>query len=400
VFEGSDRTHPERFKNQLASQPGQSFDAGRAERDARLLASSGDYERVDYHVAPRPEGDTLVFAMEDKTWGPNYFRIGLDLSTDFSGDSAFNLRVSHNRHWLTERGAEWRNQLTIGQTPRLFSELYQPLNWRIGESVDWFVAGWGEIDRRRITLYERESGRGLARFDRQAATFGLDLGQPWGQFGEVRLGLVHQRWRVSPDLITLALPNDALNQRWRETGLRLKAVVDQLDFANFPQRGYRLTLEALSGHQSGPDLRRAHFSRAELQATGVKSLGAHTLNLYLRALHANQPETSAQGPYALGGFQQLSGYKQGQLDGSTLLLGRASYYLRLRETPVLTRGFFVGGSLEVGNAWERRGDASLKDLRWAMSAFVGADTGIGPLYLALGHAPRGGTALYLFIGRP
>lgn len=401
ALEGSEQTHPERFKAQLESRAGQPFSAERAERDMRLLASSGDYVRVDYHVEPRAPGDTLVFTMEDKPWGPNYFRIGLDLSTDFSGESAFNLRISHNRHWLTERGTEWRNQLTIGQTPRLYSELYQPLSLKIGQSVDWFLSAWGELERRRITLYDQAGdGRSIARLGRTGSTVGLDLGQPWGSFGELRLGLVHQGWRVTPELLSADLAQGIASQTWRETGLRLKAVIDQLDYANFPQRGYRVALDALGGHQSGPATRRADFNRVELQATGVRSWGAHTLNLNMRALHAKQPETSAQGPYALGGFQQLSGYQPGQLNGNTLMFGRATYYMRLRDAPLLTRSFVLGASLEAGNAWNRRQAASLSDLRWASSVFVGADTGLGPLYLGLGHAPRGGTELYLFIGRP
>ena len=178
-------------------------------------------------------------------------------------------------------------------------------------------------------------------------------------------------------------------------------MVDQLDFANFPQRGYRVLAEAVSGRQSGgTTVRNASFTRFEVQATAVRSWGVHTLNLNARTLIARQPEDSAQGPYSLGGFQQLSGYQPGQLTGNTLLFGRATYYQRLSKTPVLTRGFFVGGSLEAGNAWQRRDQVSLGDLRLAASIFIGADTGIGPLYVALGRAPKGGSALYLFIGRP
>ena len=399
-FAGTELTNPERFKAQLESKPGQQFDAERAERDARLLASSGDYERVDYYVDQQDDGDALVFTMDDKHWGPNYFRVGIDLSTDFAGESAFNLRISHNRHWLTALGTEWRNQLTIGQTPHLYSELYQPLSFKMGQSNDWFASGWGEVERRIISLYNESSGEALARLERQSATFGIDLGQPWGRLGEVRLGLVHQSWRISPKLVSVDSPDSRLEQTWHETGIRLKAVVDQLDFANFPQRGYRVTLEALAGQQSGGNGVRDRFNRTELQTTLVKSWGAQTLNLHARAMLASQPRDAALGPYVLGGFQQLSGYQPGQLAGNTLLFGRATYYQRLSEKPVLTRGFFVGGSLEVGNVWDRRPQASLSDLRLAASVFVGADTGVGPLYLALGRAPKGGSAVYLFIGRP
>ncbi|WP_077035796.1 patatin-like phospholipase family protein [Pelomonas sp. KK5] len=403
AFEGSEITHPERIRDQLESKPGQPFDTARAERDARLLASSGDYERVDYHVEPTPQGDTLVFAMEDKTWGPNYFRVGLDLSTDFAGDSAFNLRVSHNRHWLTDSGTEWRNQVTIGQTPRLYSEIYQPLGFKLGPSNDWFVSAWGDLERRNIDLYDASSGDQLARLGRKSLTLGADIGQPWGRLGEVRLGLVHQEWRINPTFIvsTLADTTGVFHQRWQETGIRLRVVIDQLDYANFPQSGYRIEFEATDGQQNGgATVRHASFNRTELQATQVSTWGANTLNLHGRALVARQPDDSAQGPYSLGGFQQLSGYKPGQLTGNALAFARATYYRRMFPIPVLSRGFFVGGSLETGNTWNTRRDASTRDLRWASSLFVGTDTGIGPLYLALGRAQKSDTAIYLFIGRP
>jgi len=407
-FSGSALTHPGRLLNQFASQPGQPFDPAKAERDANLLTSSGDYERVDYHVetrtdaAGKPLGEGLNFDLEDKPWGPNYFRVGIDLSTDLSGNSAFDLRLSHNRHWLTRDGLEWRNQLSIGQHPRLFSELYQPLKLELISS-DWFASAWGDLERRNIKLYQADSGRELGELSRQSGGLGLDLGQPWGGFGELRLGLVHESWRIRPVLVGPELPvqEGQLNQVWNETGLRLRAVVDQLDYANFPQSGYRLVMEYVSGKVSGgPNDRRASFDRAEGQATWVHSWGPHTLNLHGRGLIARQPEDSTQGPYSLGGFQQLSGYKPGQLTGRALAFGRASYYLRLGNTPVLSRGVFVGGTLEAGNAWQHGHDISLGDLRFAASLFVGTDTGLGPLYLAVGRAPRGGSAVYLFIGRP
>ncbi|MFY8119691.1 MAG: patatin-like phospholipase family protein, partial [Roseateles sp.] len=396
AFEGSGETHPERLAAQLENRPGAVFDAARAERDARLLASSGDYVRVDYHLQDRAEGETLVFDMEDKPWGPNYFRIGLNLSTDFSGDSSFNLRISHNHHWLTATGTEWRNQLNLGQTPRFYSEIYQPLTLKVGTSADWFVSSWGKAERRTISLYDPISAKGFAQLSRTSGTVGLELGQPWGRWGEVRLGLVSEAWRVRATTLLAEPAPGQLDVVWRESGLRFKTVVDQLDFADFPQFGYRFTLEALNGHMRSAGQPRERSRRVEFQASGAYSLGPNTFNAHLRLFDAKQPENSIQGPYTLGGFQQLSGYKPGQLLGNTLMFGRVGYYRRLTEKPLLTRGLFIGGSLEAGNAWNSRRDARGSDLRHAMSLFIGADTGVGPLYLGLGHAPEGGTAFYLF----
>jgi len=60
----------------------------------------------------------------------------------------------------------------------------------------------------------------------------------------------------------------------------------------------------------------------------------------------------------------------------------------------------VGATLEAGNTWQNRGDIALSNLRTGMSLYLGADTGIGPLYVGLTYAPRGQTGLALFIGRP
>jgi len=86
--------------------------------------------------------------------------------------------------------------------------------------------------------------------------------------------------------------------------------------------------------------------------------------------------------------------------GNYLVFGRLTYYQRLPYGTGVARALFVGGSLEAGNAWTDRSDITLRGMRAGSSLFVGADTGIGPLYLSIVSAPRGYTGLYLFLGRP
>jgi NTE family protein len=120
----------------------------------------------------------------------------------------------------------------------------------------------------------------------------------------------------------------------------------------------------------------------------------------MRGLHSDQQGNNVVGRYTLGGFQNLSGYKPGQIEGNYLLFGRLSYYYRLTAQPVLTRGFFVGGTLEAGNAWDQRAEMKLGDLRHSGTIFLGADTVLGPLYLGLYYAPSGSSGVYLLLGRP
>ena len=396
AFEGSTQTNPSRFAAGLESRPGQPFNVDHAAADARTLAASGDYLRADYRLVSSNSGaDGLVFDLEDKPWGPNYLRVGLDLATDFNGRGSFNLKLSHNRHWLTPSGTEWRNRLQIGAVPSFFTELYHPLNWTAGLANDWFVATYASSERRDGTLYGQD-GSELARFKRTTARAGIDLGQPWGRFGEIRLGLGTQRVRATPTLVSASLSSTLRQVQATETGLRLAVVVDQLDYANFPQQGYRLVGEAAIGDGSNA----GRFQRVEASALGAITYGRHTFNLFASARGASQQQGATLGRYALGGFHQLSGYRDGQLLGNYVLLSRLTWYMRLTGTPTLARGYFFGASAEAGNAYLTRDALRATSLRAGMSLFIGADTALGPLYLALTHAPHGQTGVVLFLGRP
>ena len=220
-----------------------------------------------------------------------------------------------------------------------------------------------------------------------------------GRLGELRIGITHLAIGANAEILSSDYTGPRNDLVVRETGLRLGAVVDQLDFANFPQRGYRVNGEAVFGRRSG-SVPEAAFNRYEIQFTRVGTWQQHTLNAYGRWQYSGEAAVAGLGRYALGGFQQLSGYKPGQITGNYLAFARLAYYKRLDNPPVLTRGLFIGGSLEAGNAWADRGDAKLNDLRSGMSLFLGADTGLGPVYLGVTYAPRGATGLVLFVGRP
>lgn len=406
TFEGSTQTRPERMLPALETQAGQVVDLAKVERDTQRLAATGDYRRADFVLRPDPNdpiGNTLVFDLEDKPWGPHYIRVGLDLSTNFSGDSAFNLKISHNRHWLDQNGSEWRNRIQLGEVPRWNTELYRPLDWNIAGSRDWFVAGWALAERRKLNRFTNEvRGQLLARYDRRTERVGLDLGQPWDRFGEVRLGWNVAAIRDTPELVSAAalLPNN--RSTGRESGGRLRVVVDQLDDANFPRRGYRLNTELWAGRQRAVSAggEKEDLKRLELEGQSVASWGRHTLSAYTRVQTTDKNLPSGLGRYRLGGFHQLSGYEPGELEGNSVLFGRLVYFHRLSNAGVLTRGSFLGTSLELGNTWQTQSQATLSGLRTGGSLFYSADTGIGPFYLGLTYSDRRKLGVYLVIGRP
>jgi NTE family protein len=204
--------------------------------------------------------------------------------------------------------------------------------------------------------------------------------------------------RTVPQLVGSEYRGFTERVSWIEDALRARVVIDQLDFASFPQSGYRLDSGAWIGHRSGGLSGR--FGRLEAEGTVVRTWGAHTFSLHGLLQMADQGSQAGIERYALGGFHQLSGYQTGQLTGNDVLLARLTWYRRLSQTPALTRGFFVGATLEAGNAWAQRDAMRLTGLRTGMSLFLGADTGLGPLFFGITYAPQGSTGLALFIGRP
>jgi NTE family protein len=396
-IEGVKPERVQRLRTQIEADPGQPMDADRAERDLQRLAASGDYMRADYRLVGRPDGEGLVYQLTEKDWGRNHFRLGLDLRTDFRGSGDFNLRLSHNRHWVNDQGAEWRNRIQLGEKSGLYSEFFQPLD----RSASYFVSGHFDHWLRRFDLYGDDE-KVAAVYRRRETRIGLDLGTTLGRdgaFGDARLGWFGARRVTIPDVVAGLRSDDLSRVGWTEHGLRLAVVSDQLDHANFPLSGYRLRFEAVTGRR---DLlgQEQGFHRQDFTATHVSTYGRDTYNLHLRLARSSSLPLGAIDEYSLGGFQQLSGYRVGQVVGNNLAFGRLGYYRRLDLNPGIARALFAGASLELGNAWAKSSAMRLGDLRLGSSVFVGADTGVGPIYLALVHAPKGFTGVYFFLGRP
>jgi NTE family protein len=402
-FEGVPQSRIESLALALDTGPGQRVNVEQIETDLQKLSATGDYERVDYRLERvRDNSDeTLVIGLRENDWGPNYLRLGLDLRTDFDGRGDFNLLIGHNRHWFNDSGAEWRNRLQIGASLGAFSEIYQPL----GRANDSFVAAYADASLKRLEVYGA-SGKALGTGQRQGMKLGADYGWPiglLGRFGDLRLGVQLGLHKAVPELVSreVAESEVASTQKWRDVGVRAALISDQLDYANFPSSGYRLQSELAAGQRRrDSDSDSSSFLRLETNGSAVHSWGRHTLNLGARFAHATRVPVGAIDEFSLGGFQQLSGYRVGQVAGNYLLFGRMTYYQRLPWSVNVARALFAGGSLEAGNAWDKHRDISLRGLRLGTSLFIGADTGVGPLYLSVVSAPRGYTGLYLFLGRP
>src|SRR5690606_4852181 len=107
----------------------QPLDIERLQKDMGTLYGLDYFERVQYRVAPLDErGSALVIDARGKRTGTDYLRLGLNLSDDMRGDSAYNLGASYRVNGINELGAEWLTRVQLGDRQELYSEFYQPLD--------------------------------------------------------------------------------------------------------------------------------------------------------------------------------------------------------------------------------------------------------------------------------
>ena len=389
-FTNLQRVNPETARAVMDTQPGAPIDQRVLDADMRRLYGTSDFEHVNYRVLEEPGKRVLAVDAVEKTWGPNYIRFGLGFSTDFKGDTFFNLLTSYRRTWINSLGAEWRNDLQLGQTTSFASEFYQPLNAR----QFFFVAPRVELQRRTVDLFQGEQR--LARYDVRYARGGLDVGGQLTRYGELRLGLLAGTLDAS---LTTGPPELAPPAgRVKQGAFTSRLIFDQLDSAIFPRSGAAGSAHLFASSDAlGAD---ARYTKWDADGTGVWSFGDHTFNIGFKS--GGKLGSDALPRYDLfqwGGFLQQSGYPTGALITDRFTFGRVLYYNKFIRQKLL-EGVYAGFSLEAGRYGTPLVPGSPTGVLKSASVFLGADTPIGPLYFGYGHAADRSSSFYLFLGRP
>jgi NTE family protein len=390
-IEGAHRVPESVLQATLQTRPGDTFDAAVAESDMRRLYGRGDFEHVSYALSEEPGvGHVMTTTVHEKSWGPQYLRLGLGMSTGFSGDSFFSLHALHRWTWLNTLGGEWRNDLAIGHADRLRTEWLQPLTRR----QRLFVAGHVSGERIPFDLYD--DGARMARFRRQDLTVGIDLGAPLAEWGEVRVGVARGRVKLLTD--TSFIPGSLLVPNAQTAGVTARLRLDTLDNVRFPRSGMAADLRLYSSRESlGAD---RPYTKLSFVSRAAVASGPHSLQAGVEVEgKVGSTELPDYELVTLGGFLRLSGYRTGELLGRGLRFARVIYNYRISQAGFLD-GTFVGVSTEIGRISDT--DEGLTTVQRARghAVYVAVDTPLGPLYLGYGRASSRNRTAYLLIGQP
>lgn len=378
---GTRAVQREAIEAQVRPLEGQTLTAAQVAPTLDRIYSSGDFEAVSYSVVEERGRTVLQVLPIEKSWGYNVLRLGGNAQTNFDDDNTFNLLLAHSWRWLNSWGAEWRNEVQIGETRRLMTEWYQPL----GAGSRWFLLPRLESLRIESDLFVR--GVRLTRFENTQDAAELLVGRDLQPLGTLRVGAARTRLATQP---LLGFPFDpigadasAVLAQWRS---------DTLDNVLFPRSGHYVDLRYANYFDSIDEI---NGEAASVEAIWPLSVGRYTANFSARAGKSVQRNT-----FELGGLFNLSGTRSGEVSGSTGLLVRGLFYRNVSDFAGVQMPLVAGFSLEAGNAVERGASLRWREFKRAGSLFVSVDTVFGPVFLAVGKTFGGDAGLYLFWGRP
>jgi len=388
-FENLKRVNPETVRSVMETTVDQPMNQETLDKDMRSIYGTGDFEHVNYRLIDEPGRRVLAVDAVEKTWGPNFIRFGLGLTSDFSSAAYFDLEASYRKTWINSLGAYWRTLVQFGHTNAFLSEFHQPF------SADgaFFIAPRVNLIASSANLYQGRNN--IASYNINSSLIGLDVGTQFKRYGELRLGL--EGGRLTSELDTGPPELSPGAGPVSQGALRARLVLDRLDSVQFPRSGWRSTVNIFNSNTAlGAD---ESYTKWNADATVAYSLGENTFNAYLNAggsIGANPLPRYNQ--FQWGGFLNQSGYKTGQLYGANLTYGRLMYYRRIMRGTLL-EGAYGGMSLELGKVGDPVVPGSPDGWLRSGSLFIGADTAVGPAYLGYGHAEDGNHSFYFFLGR-
>jgi NTE family protein len=376
------------IRRHIRQQVGKRLDLQGLQKDMGTLYGLDYFEQVEYRVVHGKAGNTLVITTREKRSGTDYLRLGINLSDDFRGDSAFNIGASFRKNGINELGAEWLTRLQLGDHQELFSEYYQPLD----AGSRWFVAPNLFAEAQNVeTVIDNDP---IAEYRLQRYGYGLDLGRQIANNGEIRFG-VGQAWGEAGVRVgDQELPDFS----FKEGYYQLQYSFDTVDNVDFPREGEDIGLTLRQYDPSlGSDER---YRQWELRLDKAVSFGPDSLvfgGRYGRTLDDAEVVTSS---FLLGGARQLSGFRQDALAGQNVSLARVIYFRRITPRSFLPLDFplYLGASLERGRAWNNDNAFDSGYIN-AGSVFIGYETPLGPLNFSYGLNDEAERALYMNLGR-
>lgn len=380
----------ESIKKRIRQKVGSELDEKLLREDVLQLYNMTIFDSITYEVKEL-DGKNILVIQGTPSWdnhGEMRFSIGLE--DDFDGHSSYSFKVGYTMFGLNELGGEWKNDFEIGRYNRTYTELFQPL-----DTLQRYYLRPSLTYESVTDIFETDGVGNQEIFSSRLGgsfAFGVHLATDY----EFEIGASLYQDKVKVDAL-------AFKEMYDVKPIYALVKVDSLDNINFPKVGikseFRWTKE-MKTWGSDYDYEQIYFDIEK-----PISFYSNNITMYLKYGNTYQKNDDninrLNGLFILGGLFNLSGYAPYSFAGDKALLGVMKYTYELKDGGffgTLNAPLYAGFSLEGGQAWNNGEKFNYDTLSKSASLYVGADTFLGPFYLAYGFSDDGEQSAYLFLG--
>ncbi len=364
---------------------GEPLDIPQLEQDLSYIYGLDFSSSVVYSLEQRNGQTGLIIYVRDREWAHSYLQFGLSIQSESDIGAFTNFDVAYTKHNLNNLAGEFRATIGIGSEPELSAEIYQPLN----VELDLFVSAKAGIETTIFPIVSNAHVESIQRFRRNYLD--LSTGKAFKQITKISLGLRFNDGHTA----TISGNRSFSGGDFREGFFYSTLFHDSLDNLSFPNTGFFGGFSFKSSQENlGAD---SNYEQLQIMLSGAETYKRYSVfsrAIFETTLNENAPFNAL---YRRGGFLELSGTLQRSVAGQHFGLIQAAFYRRLGDITFLP--IYTGFSLEAGNAWDRYEDIKADNTILAGSLFIGADTFLGPLYLAFGFTDNGEQAVYFNLGK-
>jgi NTE family protein len=382
---GATGREQQQLRHRLKKYLNTNLDTARLATDLTRITGEGRFDSLGYEALAQGATDGLRINAHEKTYGPPFVDLAVNVSGSGVGDFNFATGVRVLFMDVRHHGGEWRSDLLLGSTDVVATEFYQPL-WESRFFVSPYTFFLNQarnafVNDRRVALYREQRGGG-----------GLDFGFNTGRTSEVRLG-----YKIFEGDLAALIGSEGLPRiHGSSSQVRLGYVFDDLDSPGVPGRGERLTAELVHVFES-PGVTQ-NFNQLQVQSLTFVPLSAKS-SLFLTAsggttFHRN---ASLFQIFSLGGPFRLGAYSRDEFLGNNYALAGLGFRRELYRLPVLLGSkVYWGGWYNAGTAFNDNGPIVVHG---SFNAGIIADTLFGPIGLSGAVSPTGRTRINFSIGR-
>jgi len=229
----------------------------------------------------------------------------------------------------------------------------------------------------------------------------VDFGVNLGRTGQVRLGYVNTRRRVTVQTGISDLP--AVDRRIpdidvRDAGIVASATYDSRDTDTFARHGMAAALEFVQSDESLGAERNWHRIEAGLRRAVPIARNAMSISL-AGGTHLGNHTLPADRAFSLGGPRTLAAYQFDELRVRGYWLADVSFLWSIRDlVPIKDQVIYGGLALQTAGLYDRVDRVEDGEV-YSASAYVGGPTPIGTFTVGLGGASDS-WGFWLSLGRP